>query len=204
MDKQRRKFKKARLLSKRQVHPDARCWDWMLHSGNVHYACNSSTFSSYTKIDMEAGAILGFDERVVFGIGTVNLVARRSQESDEMCTITLHDVLRIPSMLCNGISESRLCDAELSVAKSKFGVQISHPQTGLQLCHGTRFRDMHKLALVGDPQGESLLEQAGEFMSISVSAKEEEVARLGRAVREIHREEHWVGPILGDQYGLRC
>ncbi|KAF7192120.1 hypothetical protein HII31_06506 [Pseudocercospora fuligena] len=86
-----------------------RCWDWVVHHGDVHYACNGASFTDYTKVDAYVyNATNPGDPIKALGIGTVKINAMRAMDSDNVCEITLHNVLHLPSMPCNGISQALL------------------------------------------------------------------------------------------------
>ncbi|KAK4615985.1 hypothetical protein CLAFUW4_10763 [Fulvia fulva] len=57
--------------------PKVRCWDWMLHNGDMHHARNGSAFDTYEKINEEVSTPLALGDGIkAVGIGTVRLEAK--------------------------------------------------------------------------------------------------------------------------------
>lgn len=118
--------------------PKSRCWDWILHSGDIHYAKNASTFLHYTKIDAYAHNIPPNSPPIkALGIGTVKVNAMRALDSENICEITLHDVLHIPQMPCNGISQMKLEEMGLRIWTGEEGLQVCEPSGAWMFC-GTK------------------------------------------------------------------
>ncbi|KAL3461456.1 hypothetical protein BJX64DRAFT_289254 [Aspergillus heterothallicus] len=81
-----------------------RCWTWLLiPSGNMHWAKNRASFSSYRRAPSKVGGTR------VLGIGTVELKVRRgpSPDDDRMNMLVLQDVLHMPQARCNGLCLER-------------------------------------------------------------------------------------------------
>ncbi|RMJ23921.1 hypothetical protein PHISP_05198, partial [Aspergillus sp. HF37] len=124
--------------TKRQKPPrdtaaSSECWDWMITTGNVHYACSTAGFVSYFPLreprrlrqnttttttgtsnhrydaanDDDGGEALE-----VRGVGRVELSVQRGvsssssagEPSQQTHTIVLENVLHIPGAICNGFS----------------------------------------------------------------------------------------------------
>lgn len=191
------KTKKNKKQSERRrargtpAQPYRRCMDWMVHSGDIHYARNSSSFYSYTRIDAKASRSLELGDVRALGIGTVFLQARKEADSDEVTGLRLHDVLHIPSMPCNGISFSRLQAANLEYETDVHGDFVAKNPSQVPMFHGMHEYGLYRLALDQDPIGESPLavshdEHDDLSNALSLSAKNtKKIAKLGQASRDI-------------------
>ncbi|RAH85140.1 hypothetical protein BO86DRAFT_407521 [Aspergillus japonicus CBS 114.51] len=111
-----------------------RCWDWMVVSGTNHYAKNRASFKSYRPVNrMVSNGTL-----FIAGVGTVELSVRASPaRGSPTRTLVLDNVLHIPKAICNGFC---------------FGQYHT-------IHKGTPFCGLEKLALAGNPQGESDLNE---------------------------------------------
>ena len=154
----RRRQLRKRLVRRRQGKEQKRCWDWMLHQGNVHYACNASSFPTYTKLTSTHSERLGLGTYGAIGIGTVNLAAPRAYGAPDVCTITLFDVLHVPSMPCNGISTLRMAKAGTDVLLGEWRSVATHGPSKHMLFEARRMLgaarrsdldDLHRLCLGG-------------------------------------------------------
>ena len=184
-DSRRRQVRTLELALK----PKIRCWDWVVHDGDIHYACNASSFSTYTKVDAYVHNISGEGAPVkAIGIGTVNLTAMRALESDNVCEIVLHNVLHLPKMPCNGISLARLEAEEVSMVvwKTARDLQVTEP-TGAWMFCGTREGNLHRVAIHDDVGRASTLDRGLRLRDVSLCASDpERIATLGEAERKIH------------------
>jgi hypothetical protein len=114
--------------TKRQKPPrdtaaSSECWDWMISTGNVHYACSTAGFVSYFPLrearrlrqnntDHRHDGDDGSEELEVHGVGRVELSVQRGVSSSSSAgeplpqthTIVLENVLHIPGAICNGFS----------------------------------------------------------------------------------------------------
>ncbi|EEA23556.1 hypothetical protein TMatcc_002433 [Talaromyces marneffei ATCC 18224] len=75
-----------------------RCWDWMITTGNCHYAKNRSSFKEYRRVgkSIPNGVIEGI-LTFIAGVGSVELRVRTAyEERSSVRTLVLQDVLHIP------------------------------------------------------------------------------------------------------------
>src|ERR1700756_211204 len=73
------------------------CWDWIVVSGNSHYARDQSSFKTYRRVakKLRNNIFNPHDELLVEGIGTVELSVCRSPQDDSSHVIVLENVLHI-------------------------------------------------------------------------------------------------------------
>ncbi|KAF1360898.1 hypothetical protein EJ07DRAFT_69799, partial [Lizonia empirigonia] len=79
------------------------CPDWIYSdSSNVHVTKDKTWFTSYQPFESQLGSVynIGTPERVL-GIGTVELAVKALPGSFMSSTIELHNVLHVPSSICN-------------------------------------------------------------------------------------------------------
>ncbi|KAL2797806.1 hypothetical protein BJX66DRAFT_297274 [Aspergillus keveii] len=167
-----RAAKKQRAQRRTKTQPPApkrRCYDWMVVSGNTHYAKNRSSFTTYRRVRRSIpGSITG--ETFVAGIGTVELKVRTRRDDPESPdgTLVLENVLHIPSAICNGMAlELWAADFGASTDNSREGWDAWDRQNR-PVWYGERFHGGCKLALAGNPQGESYLGDGLHMLSIYV------------------------------------
>lgn len=142
-----------------------RCYDWIVVSGDCHYAKNHASFKTYRPII--GGTAQGAQ---VAGIGTVELEVKRSPEGQETNMLVLEDVLHIPTAKCNGFRSRALQGTESWGA----GVVQGFDGTSTQpTWYATEFCGLRRLVLAGNPQGESELEEGGHY-SLSLYLSREE------------------------------
>ncbi|PYI37002.1 hypothetical protein BP00DRAFT_386094 [Aspergillus indologenus CBS 114.80] len=140
--------------------PRRRCWDWMVVSGTNHYAKNRASFKSYRPVNrmVPNGPFQG-GELYIAGIGTVELNVRASPERGSPTrTLVLDNVLHIPVAICNGFCPMlyhQTCGGR-SILGAPFQGTDEH---GAALWFGQPFCGLQKLALAGNPQGESYLNE---------------------------------------------
>lgn len=167
----------------------------MIHDGDVHYARNASSFQTYTRIDINANDAMGLGDSRAIGIGTVFLKAKRTDDSDEVTGLTLHDVLHISDMPCNGISYSKLQDANLGFTTESFSALVVMNPSGVPLFHARHEYGLYRVVLDQEPVGESPLAEFDAESSdlkdyLSLTAEDtERIARLGQAARVIQDAE---------------
>jgi len=157
--------------------PRRRCYDWMIVSGHCHYAKNRSSFTKYRRIQATAQGMR------VIGIGTVRLQVLRSPGSWGAHTLVLEDVLHIPDAICNGFRSQLLGGVE---SWSSDGVQGFDNSTDQPSWYGVKFCKLYKLALAGNPHGESVLEERNgndDELWLSVYLTEEEQSILQSEAR---------------------
>ncbi|KAL2859891.1 uncharacterized protein BJX67DRAFT_368559 [Aspergillus lucknowensis] len=175
--KDMREYRKRR---KRETPPRRRCWDWIIVSGNCHYAKNRSSFKEYRRVGRMVQDATG-TETYIAGVGTVELNVRTSpKKGSPSRSLVLENVLHVPDAVCNGFS--------VGVYYATHGGTTSFSpffrgtdEQGSALWHGKPFRGVEKLVLAGNPQGESYLESGPKIMSKYWSeAKLKEILSTGR------------------------
>lgn len=153
-----------------QPPPRRRCFDWMIVSGDCHYAKNRSSFKDYRRI---SGTAQGAK---VIGIGTVELKVNKAHDSSETGNILLHNVLHIPSSLCNGIK------AFGTIGNGcQFGPEgVSGYDEDGPMWYAEDFCGLWRLSLAGNPQGESVMaEMQGAHFMLSLRFLPGERENLG-------------------------
>jgi hypothetical protein len=151
------------------------CYDWMIVSGNCHYARDRGSFTSYRPIPhrtrIKNNVFNPAEELEVAGVGTVELRVCRTVKDGGASShvILLEDVLHIPDAVCNGFNpllygSSMSCNMEYWEGSDRRGepVWVAVPYAG-----GTR------LVLAGDPRGESEL-IPGRYYTLSLSITPQE------------------------------
>jgi hypothetical protein len=147
---------------------EIQCWDWMVLNSSANYAKNRSSFKTYRQIQGTAGGA------PVIGIGTVELEVRRSPMSTETGLLILENVLHIPSALCNGFNPLQLGQGDVTFKK---GLVEGYFPSGQPMWYGATHCGLFRLALAGNPQGETYL-QEGKTYALSVFLSEEEASSL--------------------------
>ncbi|KAB8257964.1 hypothetical protein BDV32DRAFT_126468 [Aspergillus pseudonomiae] len=174
--KDTREYRKRR---KRETPPRRRCWDWVIVSGNCHYAKNRSSFKVYRRVGRMVPDATGA-ETYIAGAGTVELNVRTSSKKGSPTrSLVLENVLHVPNAVCNGFS--------IGVYYATHGGTTSFSpffrgtdEQDSALWYGKPFHGLQKLVLAEDPQGESYLENGPEILSLSLSvAKLEEILSAG-------------------------
>jgi hypothetical protein len=157
-------------------HPQRRrCYDWMIVSGNCHYAKNRSSFKTYTHIQGTAGGA------AVIGVGSVELLVKRSPEGPGTKKLVLDDVLHIPSAICNGFNPNRK-PGRCGITASQGLMQgFVGPGEDQPAWHARDFCGLYRLVLEGNPQGESELRGDGPKL-LSIYLSEEEAENLNNEV----------------------
>ncbi|KJJ33719.1 hypothetical protein AFLA70_556g000451 [Aspergillus flavus AF70] len=158
------------------THPANRiCYDWMVVSGNCHYARDRAVFTTYRSVDLRLknNIFNPTDELHVAGVGTVHLTVCRSPQDPTSHVIVLEDVLHIPEAVCNGFNpllfgSSMSCNADYWEGADRSGqpVWFSLP-----------FAGHTRLVLAGDPKGESELIE-GRYYTLSLYITPEEKREL--------------------------
>ena len=196
---------RARASRRRRHEKRPACWDWMLSSGNVHYAASGSMFSSYTKLSpANSFALLGRDGAI--GVGTVHLAVPRARGAPDLTSITLYDVLHVPSMPCNAIAIPRLQDAGVGVLRGGDRTVLVHSKRNALLFEARRAAgELHRVCLAGEAEFDVRLELPDDVESgIELNAKDAEVRRLGSLARELAGERHEVVCFSGEENGVCC
>ncbi|KAL6230512.1 hypothetical protein BDW75DRAFT_222531 [Aspergillus navahoensis] len=189
----------TRRKKTRTVHPSTQiCRDWMIVSGNVHYARDKASFvpSSYTPISttLKSNIFSPHDEMIVAGIGDVHLTVPRGINNPSTHTLVLENVLHIPEALCNGfnpllIGSSMSCHAEYWEGCDRWGNE---------LWFGTRFCGVGRLVIVPvDGRTESDLIEGREYtLSLYVSPEEK------RVIMEQAQQVRAQGQTNGQAFGM--
>jgi hypothetical protein len=161
----------------RTVHPSQSiCRDWMIVSGNCHYARDAASFTTYTPAPphtlIKSNIFSPHDETLVAGVGTVHLSIPRGRHDPTTHTLVLDGVLHIPGALCNGfnpllVGSSMSCHAEYWEGADRMG---------RPMWFGLPFAGMGRLVLEGGQVGESDLIEGREYtLSLYVSPEERRV-----------------------------
>lgn len=143
---------KGECLKKEYLDPPkAPCYDWLVVSGDAHYARDRSAFKTYHQIEATVGGVK------VIGIGTVELMTQVEPDKPTTRLLTINNVLHIPSARCNGYVSELVDRDPLSHANTFRGLDMNAEQKwhGTSTCGSTRVR----IVLDGNPQGESVLEE---------------------------------------------
>jgi hypothetical protein len=170
-----RVLKEQRKEQKLANPPRRRCYDWIVTTGSCHYAKNRSSFQTYERLPVN---VTVGGQRVI-GKGTVQLKVRCSPARHSATrVITLEDVLHIPDAICNGFAPMRKEDTDRTVTWTEEMVQGDW--NGNPLWYGKRFCGLWKLALDGNPQGESEMSwmPKGTHFALSLHLSKEALATL--------------------------
>lgn len=93
-----------------------RCWDWIIVEGSTHFARDRASFTSYKPIQPTANPAITITSTArpqVIGIGTVKLeVVTSPAPGAPTRTITLRNVLHMPTALFNGFCARRQGDIQ--------------------------------------------------------------------------------------------
>jgi hypothetical protein len=169
--------KEYRKRRKRENPPRRRCWDWMIVSGTSHYAKNRSSFKEYSRVGQTVSNFVIGGETYVAGIGTVELNVRTSpKKGSPSRSLVLENVLHIPNAVCNGFSITKYHTTHGGTTSLGPVFQGTDEQ-GSALWYGQSFRGLQKLALAGNPQGESYLDDGPKVLSLYID--EEKILSSG-------------------------
>lgn len=169
-------LRERRKRQKLENSPRRRCWDWMIVSGHCHYAKNRSSFKTYQHLGKHIhGSIIRTEVPRLFvaGVGTVELKVRSDiKKGSPDHTLILENVLHIPDAPCNGF-----CWAK-HARKHKFLLDTGAPWRGIDregkhIWYSVPFCGLQKLALAGNPRGESYL-KSGELVTLSIYLTDED------------------------------
>ncbi|KAL4744787.1 hypothetical protein BDW72DRAFT_74619 [Aspergillus terricola var. indicus] len=162
-----RDVKEARKRRKQQNPPRRRCWDWIIVSGNCHYAKNRSFFKAYRRVGQLVRNHTG-GEAYIAGVGTVELNVRASpKRRSPTQKLVLENVLHIPSAICNGFSMTTYYASHGGTVRSSPCFQGTD-EHGSALWYGQPFLGLEKLVLAGNPQGESYLDDGPKSLSMTL------------------------------------
>lgn len=114
----------------------------------------------------------------VVGVGTVELEVLRSPDNSESHTLVLEDVLHTPNAMCNGVIIPR------GTGGTSFRpVMQGFEEGGRPYWYGDNFRGLSKMALAGNHQGESQLQDEEAhpgplWLSLMLDEEESEMCYL--------------------------
>jgi len=96
------------------INNTQRCWDWIVVQGSTHFARDRASFATYKAFqDPTTTTIFNSLPRPVIGIGTVKIeVSTGPAENAPTRTITLKNVLHMPTALYNGFCAKRQGDLQ--------------------------------------------------------------------------------------------
>lgn len=181
------------------------CLDWMVVSGNCHYARDRSSFCTYRPIILGPKPCITIrnnvfnpqEELQVAGVGTVELRVASRLRLNRDCTvdhtisggnssptnvIVLQDVLHIPDAVCNGFNPLLLGNCSMS-CHADYWEGADH--LGRPLWYSTPFAGGTRLVLAEEPQdGESELIPGRSYTLSLYVSPEEKAAILFSAVAE--------------------
>lgn len=144
-----------------------RCWDWIIVSGNCHYTKDRSSFKTYRPVQktVRTGKVFaGRRDTFVAGVGTVELkVCTSGDEGSSDRVLVLENVLHVPSAICHGFNFGRYHDRNGGEATVRAGDWKGSDKNGRPLWYGLPLCGLQKLALSGNPQGESYIVKDGMF-----------------------------------------
>lgn len=163
-----------------KADPRPRCYDWLPQKQGVHFARNRSSFSDYTSVNVKLD-----NGMWVQGIGSTHLdIMKGPDDSHGVDSIVLQDVLHLPNAICNGISMAMFDKGTVSYSPI-FGCR---DQKGVMVWRLDEYCGLHKLALLGDPQGESPLQDTARRrtvdirQSLSLVLSDADVERIREAI----------------------
>ncbi|GAB1740782.1 hypothetical protein NU219Hw_g5865t1 [Hortaea werneckii] len=184
--------RKRRQLEEAEAHdPSSRpCYDWYLHSGNIHFARDRSAFTSYVPLDATTLSSVAFDQTVAaVGIGHVQLRVKVPPQSDETRTLQLHAVFHIPTAPCNGLSDMEIgMEHNLTVnfGRPYWTMRSSEPEE-VPFCYGVTDR-LLRLERADGLTGSRVKDDTSTLFSIS-TAVDDDVKMACRAVYEAQNNE---------------
>ncbi|PCH00023.1 Hypothetical protein PENO1_050280 [Penicillium occitanis (nom. inval.)] len=182
---------KANKKTKRSDEPPRRrCWDWMVTTGNCHYAKNRSSFKEYRRVGKSVpNGIIEGTTTFIAGVGTVELKVQTSREEGSLVrTLVLEDVLHIPDARCNGFSVAMY--HTVHGGSTRLGREPSGSDEEYQpLWCSSEFKGLNKLVLAGNPQGESYLGDAVKMLSMYIGDEDHEGIVGPRGEREVSHED---------------
>lgn len=164
---------KANKKTKRGDEPPRRrCWDWMITTGNCHYAKNRSSFKEYRRVgrSIPNGIIEGITTFIA-GVGTVELKVQTSHdERSPVRTLVLENVLHVPDANCNGFSIPVY--HTIHGGSARLGKPSGTDEQYRPLWCSEEFKGLNKLVLAGNPQGESYLGDDINMLSMYIGEKD--------------------------------
>lgn len=163
-----------RRKKSRMVHPSASiCRDWMIVSGNCHYARDKASFATYAPVHtlVKSNTFNPHDEKLVAGVGNVHLPVRRGPNDPGTHVLVLEGVLHIPEAICNGFNPL-LVGSSMSCHRDYWEGADAR---GTPMWFGLPFAGLGRLVLAGGLEGESdLIEGRPYTLSLYISPEEKE------------------------------
>ncbi|KAL3472280.1 hypothetical protein BJX99DRAFT_9106 [Aspergillus californicus] len=161
----------SRRKKTRTIHPSAQiCHDWMIVSGNCHYARDKASFTTYTPLNtvIKSNVFSPHDETHVAGVGTVHIPVRRGPNDASVHTLVLDGVLHIPEAICNGfnpllVGSSMSCHLEYWEGADR---------QGTPMWFGLPFAGFGRLVLAGGCGESDLIEGRDYTLSLYISPEE--------------------------------
>ncbi|KAL4924596.1 uncharacterized protein BDV17DRAFT_274096 [Aspergillus undulatus] len=162
----------SRCKKIRTIHPSLLiCRDWMIVSGNVHYARDKASFTTYTPVNvlLKNNIFSPHDEMQVAGVGDVHLHVQRGRNDPSTHLLVLEGVLHIPEAICNGfnpllVGSSMSCHPEFWEGADR---------RGAPMWFGLPFAGMGRLVLADMGGGESDLIEGRQYtLSLYISPEE--------------------------------
>ncbi|KAI7508881.1 hypothetical protein KC347_g5746 [Hortaea werneckii] len=169
--------RKRRQLEEAEAHDSSArpCYDWYLHSGNVHFARDRSAFTSYVPLDATTLRSVAFDQTVgAVGIGHVELHVKVSPQSNETRTLQLRDVFHTPTAPCNGLSDMEIGiehDLTVSYGRPYWKMYSSEPEE-TPFCYGVTDR-LFRLERADGLPGSQVRDDTGTLFSISTAVEDD-------------------------------
>ncbi|KAI7547213.1 hypothetical protein KC331_g5153 [Hortaea werneckii] len=164
---------KRRQLEETEAHDSSTrpCYDWYLHSGNVHFARDRSAFTSYVPLDDITLSSMAFDQTpAAVGIGHVELQVKVSPQTNEIRTLQLRDVFHIPTAPCNGLSDMEIgIEHNLTVSYGRpcWTMHSSEPEE-TPFCYGVTDR-LFRLERADGLTGSRVRDDTSTLSSISTA-----------------------------------
>ncbi|KAL4890684.1 hypothetical protein BDV59DRAFT_183972 [Aspergillus ambiguus] len=157
------------------------CYDWMVVSGNCHYARDRASFTSYRPVTLRIknNIFNPHEELYVEGVGTVQLTVCRGRNDPSPQVLVLEDVLHIPEAICNGFNPL-LYGSSMSCNASYWeGGDVN----GQPLWYGLPFAGATRLVLWGNPQGDSEMIDGRHYtLSLYITPEEKQAIVHGGAM----------------------
>ncbi|KAL4785983.1 hypothetical protein BJX76DRAFT_322707 [Aspergillus varians] len=159
----------------RTVHPSqAICRDWMIVSGNCHYARDRASFATYSAVatTIKSNIFSPHDEMQVAGVGSVHVPVLRRPDDPTPHVLVLEGVLHIPEAICNGFNPL-LVGSSMSCGLDYWE---GADRRGTPMWFGLPFAGFGRLVLAGGVQGESDLIEGRQYtLSLYISPGEKEI-----------------------------
>ncbi|PYH43669.1 uncharacterized protein BP01DRAFT_344352 [Aspergillus saccharolyticus JOP 1030-1] len=154
------------------------CYDWMVVSGNCHYARDRAVFTHYRPVSvrLKHNIFNPMDELEVAGVGTVELPVVRSLDNPFAThVLVLENVLHIPEAVCNGFNPLLYGSSMSCTAEAWTGAD----RAGTPLWVAMPFAGGNRLVLASSQQQQGVSELiAGRYYTLSLYVSAEEKGEL--------------------------